>query len=131
MKSPTTEELFILFLKGNNLRTISKMTNIPRSTLSYRFSKHYGKNYSSLKTKNGVRTILKEYLEGNLLNLNHKKSLREWICHNDELILKHDLENRDNILFTNKQLDSLTYSECSRSDKDWKYIFENVLIQAA
>lgn len=114
------DKAFQMYLQGYSLRNLTKRFGVPKSTLSVRFKKHFGVNYTQLRNDHGVLPILKEYMfDTDLLSDRDRAKVKRWYNENVDKIMLSDLNNRSNTLLTNKQLDRLTFAECGHRTKDW------------
>lgn len=120
----TIEQLFDLYLCGYSLRNIERRTNISKSTLSMKFKKAFGDNYTSIRNNRGILPIIKHYLNNADLKPRDRDKIRHWLNNNLTNILKSDLAHRDTPLLTDKQEDKLTRAECGHKSRDWKELFE-------
>jgi hypothetical protein len=114
------DKAFQMYLQGYSLRNLTKRFNIPKSTLSVRFKKNYGVNYTQLRNSNGVLPIIKEYMfDVDLLSYKDRAKVKRWYNENIDKIMLSDLNNRSNTLLTDRQLNRLTLQECGHRTKDW------------
>lgn len=123
----TLEKAFQLYIQGFSLRNLEKRFKIPKSTLSFRFKKRYGDNYSSLKNKEGVMSVINEYLRSPSLSRREKDIIKSWLYLNLSSVIDSDIRNHQTPLFSDSKLDKLTREQCSRREKDWKTLFEAML----
>lgn len=117
------DQLFNLYLQGYSLRNIERRTGISKSTLSIKFKKAFGDNYTSIRNNQGVLPIIKQYINDSTISPKEKVKLVKWLNANLSNILKSDLAHKDQPLLTNKQEDSLTKKECGHKQHDWRDLF--------
>jgi len=123
----TLHKAFQLYLQGYSLRNLSKRFNIPKSTLSYKFKKTFGTEYTQLRNNHGVLQVIKEYLHNPNLPSKDRNTIKKWFNNNLSTILESEITNINNPLYSNSYLDKLTRQECSHRSKDWKQLFEVIL----
>jgi hypothetical protein len=123
----TLNKAFQLYLQGYSLRNLSKRFNIPKSTLSYKFKKCFGEEYTQLRNNHGVLQVIKEYLHNPNLPSRDRNNIKKWFNDNLSTILESEITNINAPLYSDSYLNKLTRQECSHRSKDWKQLFEVIL----
>lgn len=121
--STITQRAFSLYLQGMSLRKLQSHFNIPKETLSYRFRKLYGKDYTLIKN---VAPVVKEYLKSPDLSPEDKQLIQQWF-NSPELInklLDIGTNTRLTKLYTQTEIEFLTINECGHGAKDWREVFD-------
>lgn len=118
-----------LWLLGDSLRDIEQKTNIPKSTLSYYFRRIFGTQYRNSRRVKGTYQVLLEYLDDVSLSTKDRKEIQRFLDKNREQILEFDFMNREQPLFTDREIINLTYSETSRSRYDFRVIVEKCIVK--
>jgi hypothetical protein len=117
-----TRRLFLEYLKTPSLRDLAQRSGISRSVLGYRFQAYVHADYANL-ARRGIFNVVRPHL------LSKSRRIREevsnWLVTNLEAIIQNELHSTI-VVFSEKKLDRLTYTECGRLG-DWKDHFAEVL----
>lgn len=89
-----TEKLYELWLRGESLRSIQKLTGIPHMTVYSRLKREYGDTACNLKTKGLLRILVQEYPEKY-----------------DELLSIEDLRESPIKIYSQGTINAMTYNQ--------------------
>ena len=111
-----------LFRAGGSIRNLSHRFGIPRNTLHRRLVEKVGLGCD--RARNGVISIVGEYLESSTLSMQQREQLRRWASSNLDLLIEADIDNQEQTLLTEKRIATLSQSEC-RFSEDVRSLSDN------
>lgn len=115
---PNIERAFQHYTEYCALRKTAEAFGLSYRTLARRFKQYYGDNYTQCKNEHGVVSIVKEYIGDNNLSKKQRNQIKEWYESNLNRIVDYNSINRETKLYTNREIQNLTYKETWHGDKD-------------
>jgi hypothetical protein len=109
-KREATRRLFLEYLKTPSLRELARRSGIAYRTLAYRFQHHIHRDYADL-VRRGIFVVIRPHLFSKSARIREQVSI--WLVENLDLIIQNEAHS-SRVVFSEKKLDRLTYSECGR-----------------